>query len=151
MNTPVSISLHDSYGNAVVADVVAVNRDAAGALVVTFHVAVDVWEHINAEELFHTDRDRRSGLVEGRFEAGRPIAIDATLDDLVAKTLGLTDASADVVLERLASIRPNTLDQALLSTTSWFARSVTQEVPLPDELKSMGTISEGFRMKRADE
>lgn len=147
MHTPVSLSLHDSSGDPVVAEVTAIDRDASGAWVATFHVTLEVWTHINAEELFHTQRDRRVGRVAGDFEHGRPIVIEAALDDLVAKTLQLADASADDVLARLAAIKPNTLDQFLLSTRSWFARSVVQEVPLPDELKAKGSISEGFRMR----
>ncbi len=150
MSTPLTLDLHDTSGNTVVAEVVAVERESSGQLVVTFHVTPQTWEHINAEELFHTDRDRRSGAVEGRFEPDRPIAIEATLDDLVVQSLELTNASVDKVRARLNSIQPNTLDQFLLSAQSWLARSVTQEVPLPDELKSKGSISEGFRMERGD-
>ena len=149
-STPLTLHLHDVSGNAVIVQVMALKSEPSGTFIANFHVTPETWEHINEYELFHTDRTRRVGDVEGHFEPDMPIEIETALDQLVFDSLELMDVSPAELLERLASVEPNTLDMFLLSATSWRARTVTQEVPLPPALQGMGSMSAGFRMATAD-
>lgn len=142
--------MHHSGGDFFDAEVVSVERDESGVLAVTFHVDHDAWNHLNANEQFHTDRSRRVGDVDGNFEPGRPIAIEAILDDLVVESLQLADASEDELQTRLTAPEKEGLDDFLLSAQSWWAGTVTQEIPLPEELADKGSISEGFRLESPD-
>lgn len=150
MTTSIQLTLHDDSGDPVSVEVTSLDREPSGAVAATFQVSTDTWDHINADELFHTAREQRSGDVDGRFEAGRPVDIEVVLDKLVVDSLGLADASAEEIRSRLGSLKKNSLDDFLLSARSWYARSVTQEVPLPDELADIGTVSQGFRVELPD-
>lgn len=150
LSTPLTLQMHDVSSNTVTAQVVAIKREPSGTFIVNLHVSPETWEHINEYELFHTERNRRVGDIEGRFEPDIPIEIETALDQLVVDSLQLTDTSPEELAARLASIQPNTLDMFLLYVQSWIARTVTQEVPLPPELQGKGSISAGFRMERAD-
>lgn len=150
LSTAATVTLHDSSGEYFDAEIVSVERDPSGVFAVTFQVDQRAWDHINAEELFHTDLSRRIGDVEGNFGPGNPVIIEAMLDELVVESLELTEATADELRERLVAPDPEGLDQFLLSARSWLARTVTQEVPLPEELADKGSIREGFRMESPD-
>lgn len=142
--------MHHSGGESFDAEVVSVERDPSGVLAVTFHVDQETWTQLNKAEAFHTERSRRVGDIEGNFEPGSPIAIEAILDDLVIESLDLFGVDEAELEARLTATKLEGLDEFLLSASSWWAGTVTQEVELPPELADKGSIREGFRMESPD-
>ena len=68
----------------------------------------------------------------------------------MVESLQLADVTEDELLARLTATEMEGLDKFLLSASSWWAGTVTQEVPLPEELADKGSIREGFRMESPD-
>ncbi|GEM_PF-1467268 len=107
-------------------------------------VGPEVWETVDMVMLFNLKwNDRNEGSVSGT----KPVRIRMFLDKELYQTLKdennlITDEKSFLASDRNHPMR---------SSTKWFGVEVTEEVTLPDSLKNLGTVREGFTTKWLEE
>ncbi len=111
---------------------------------ISIEVDPPTWEMIDLVMLFNLRWDvRKAGSVSGQKPVQIYLALDKILyEELLAKGELLTDKDAFLSAPDNHPMRSN---------VSWFGLEVTEEVDLPDELKSKGTLREGFTTKWRDD
>jgi len=108
-----------------------------GGAQLTIEVGAREWETVDMVMLFHLQWDKRN---EGEIVEGGDVRIELSLDpELVGELAALVDGTD--VARGVAG-----LDRAhpIKSTEAWYARSVTERVPLPSELAGKGEVWSGF-------
>lgn len=110
----------------------------------TIEVEPDVWESIDLVEMFNLRLDVRN---PGRVSGSKTVQLEIVLSSKIYQALKadsrlLTDDKAFLASDASHPMR---------SVLNWFATEITEEVDLPDELKNMGTLREGFTTKWKDE
>ncbi|HVM53104.1 MAG TPA: YbjN domain-containing protein [Acidimicrobiales bacterium] len=106
----------------------------AGLPSATFELDAAGWERVESEGLLHADPARRRSGARP-FDPLKPVIVEAVLDPVAAIE------GVDALADRLLTAR---LGDPLLSSEAWWALSATQEVDLPGELGSTGTLHEGI-------
>jgi hypothetical protein len=107
-------------------------------------VTPSVWESIDMVMLFNLTWNNRN---EGSVSGEKPLEITMMFSKELYKEMKvsgtlLTDSSAFLAAGK---------DHPMKSTTNWYITTVTEEVDLPDHLKTMGTVRQGFTTKWKDE
>lgn len=105
------------------------------------HAVIEVdpptWEYIDLLQFFNLRWDARNpGTISGTKRVQLEIVLDPKIYD------ALTDAGT-LLVSKDAFLTSDT-NHPMRSVLSWFALEVTEEVDLPEHLKSMGTVREGF-------
>lgn len=112
-------------------------KDTGKTLQLTLEVNETTWESVDLLMMFNLAWDKRNA---GTISGTKPVQIVMTLDKSLYKTLKesgnlVTDSAAFSALGKGHPMR---------GTEAWFATEVTEEVDLPEELKSLGSLREGF-------
>lgn len=103
----------------------------------TVEVDTETWEFVDLLMLFNLHWDKRN---PGKISGTKPVRISMFLDrDLYEKLKGSGDLLADKDAYMAADLM-----HPMRSVTAWYATEVTEEVELPEELKNLGTLREGF-------
>ena len=103
----------------------------------TVEVDTETWEFVDMLMLFNLYWDKRN---PGQVSGTKPVQISMFLDrELYAKL----ESSGELLTDKSAFIQAGAM-HPMRAVTAWFATEVTEEVELPDELKKMGTVREGF-------
>lgn len=111
---------------------------------VRIEASPEVWEIIDLVMLFNLKWDNRNpGSVSGEKPVELVLFLDKDLyDKLKASDCLLTDVEMFLQAEN---------DHPMKSTVNWFVTEVTEEVNLPEYLKEMGSLREGFTTTWKDE
>lgn len=109
----------------------------------TIEVDPETWQSIDLIELFKLRLDVRN---PGRISGTKPVQLEIVLDPKIYEEVNaagnlLTDKNTFLVSDSKHLMR---------SALNWFATEVTEEVDLPEGLKDMGTLREGFTTKWKD-
>ena len=111
--------------------------------VMTFQVSPEVYQHIDAEALFNLAPEVRGPLAGGAFEADVAIEIEAKLDSAFIFSIAMEIESVDALANYFKDIGQHQPDHELLSSESWLALYVKQQVPLPPDIGE-GTLKLGY-------
>jgi hypothetical protein len=106
-------------------------------VVLTVEVNQETWEAADLLILFNLRWDKRH---PGKISGTKPVQISMFLDRTLYKKL---KSSGELLMDKEAFMMAAT-EHPMRGTASWFATEVTEEVDLPEELKEMGTLREGF-------
>lgn len=103
-----------------------------------------IWESIDLVMLFNLTWDNRN---EGSVSGEKPLEITMMFSkglykEMKASGTLLTDSSAFLAADK---------DHPMKSTKNWYITIVTEEVDLPEDMKAMGKLREGFTTKWKDE
>jgi hypothetical protein len=136
---PISLPLRLPIGAPFPVDVI----DAAPSLsryVLRLRVDAETWSTIDELELFNLTADaRKPGSLDGSTGVEIEIRLgDAFVTEVVQLVAGLEPADGVAELADLDA------SADALSTESWFALNVTEQVPLPDDLADSGDLRQGF-------
>ena len=97
----------------------------------------ETWESADLLMFFNLNWDKRN---PGTISGTKPVQISMFLDRELYKKL---KESGDLLTDKTA-FKEAKPDHPMRGTQSWFATEVTEEVDLPAELQSMGSVREGF-------
>lgn len=103
----------------------------------TVEVDPETWESADLLMLFNLALDKRN---QGTISGTKSVQISMFLDRALYAKL---KASGDL-LEDKTSFMTADPGHPMRATNAWFATEVTEEVELPEALKDMGTLREGF-------
>lgn len=106
-------------------------------------VGPETWESIDLIELFKLRLDVRN---PGRISGTKSVQLVIVLDPKIYEEL---NASKALPADQRAFLATDAKHPAR-SALNWFATEVTEEVDLPESLKSMGSLREGFTTKWKD-
>lgn len=109
----------------------------------TIEVNPETWESIDLIELFRLRLDVRN---PGRISGTKPVQLEIVLDPKIYEELNVSGNLPPDEKAFLATGSKHPMRSAL----NWFAIEVTEEVDLPEGLKDMGTLREGFTTKWKD-
>lgn len=112
-------------------------QDTGTTIELTLEFQPEIWESIDLLMMFNLQWNKRN---QGEISGGKPVQIVMHLDkDLYTKLKAseklITDRGAFVVSDPSHPMR---------GTSNWFATEVTEEADLPEDMKSMGTVRQGF-------
>lgn len=106
-------------------------------LTTTIEVNPEMWETIDMVMLFNlTWQNRNEGSVSGE----KAVQIEMVFGKEVYAEL---KKSGDLIVDFISFLAAHK-DHPMKSTTNWFITQVTEEVDLPEELKELGAVREGF-------
>lgn len=113
-------------------------------IVITVEASPEVWETIDLLMFFNLRWDVRNvGSISGTKEVQIKMVLDKNIyQSLVSANQLLTDKKAFI---------ESPSDHPMRSTTNWFALEVTEETELPESMKEMGSVREGFTTKWKDD
>ncbi len=103
----------------------------------TVELDPQTWETADLLMFYNLMWDKRN---EGTISGTKPVQISMFLDREIYRTL---KESGELLTEKSAFVSAPQ-GHPMRSTRAWFATEVTEEVELPEELKSKGTLREGF-------
>lgn len=112
-------------------------KDAGNGIEMTVELDPETWEYADLLMFFNLYWDKRH---PGKISGMKEVQISMYLDRELYKEL---KARGELLADKEA-YQSATPDHPMRKTTAWFATEVTEEVDLPEELKSMGTLREGF-------
>lgn len=104
---------------------------------VTVEAKPEVWEYIDLLMFFNLGWDKRK---EGTISGTKPVQVKMVLDKAIYNSLESTNqllTDPNVFIE-------SPKDHPMRGTANWFALEVTEETDLPESMKSLGTLREGF-------
>lgn len=111
-------------------------KDTGTTLELTLEVDTATWEYVDLLMMFNLTWDKRNA---GSISGKKPVQIAMFLDrGIYNKLRGASELPDKAAFLNLAK------DHPMKSTQTWFGTEVTEEVDLPEELKSKGTLREGF-------
>lgn len=110
---------------------------ADSSIEMTVELDAETWEYADLLQFFNLRWDKRNA---GKISGIKPVQISMYLDPKIYNEL---KASNNLLTDKAAYMNAGK-DHPMRKTTAWFATEVTEEVDLPEELKSMGTLREGF-------
>jgi hypothetical protein len=111
--------------------------DADGSIKMTVEVDPGTWETADLLMFFNLRLDKRH---PGTISGTKPVQISMFLDPNIYNELKVSNS---LLTDKTAYIKADK-DHPMRNTSAWFATEVTEEVELPEELKKMGTVREGF-------
>ena len=109
-------------------------------LQITIEADAVTWESIDLLTPFNLQLNFRT---PGRISGKKPVQITLYLDKKIYEELSLSNNLLISKKSFLESDGSHPMRDAL----NWFATEVTEEVDLPKELESLGTLREGFTTK----
>ncbi len=109
----------------------------------TIEVTPEVWESIDLIMLFNLRWDVRN---EGKIIGEKNVQLKIFLDKKIYE-----DLSRRGELPDKNSFLSSDVKHPIRSAMNWFATEVTEEVDLPEALKNMGTLREGFTTQWKDD
>ncbi|GAB1446562.1 MAG: hypothetical protein KF860_09805 [Cyclobacteriaceae bacterium] len=115
-----------------------------GKISVRIEVTPAVWEHIDLVMLFNLTWDNRN---EGSVSGEKPLEITMMFSKDLFREM---KESGTLLTDSIAFLNADK-DHPMKSTRNWYITEVTEEVDLPDDLKAMGKLRQGFTTKWRDE
>lgn len=103
----------------------------------TIEVTPAVWESIDLIMLFNLTWDNRN---EGSVSGATPLRIVM----MFSKDLYKEMKASGTLLTDSATFLEADKDHPMKSTKNWYITEVTEEVDLPEDLKTKGTLRQGF-------
>ena len=103
----------------------------------TVELDAETWETADLLMFFNLQWDKRN---PGQISGTKPVQISMFLDRELYKNL---KNSGELLKDKEAFMNAN-LEHPMRGVLAWFATEVTEEVELPEALKSKGTVREGF-------
>jgi len=114
-----------------------------GRVVATVEANPEIWEYVDLLMFFNLRWDVRN---EGFVSGTKPVQVKIVLDKELYNSL---QSSGQLLADQQAFFN-SPLEHPMRKTTSWYALEVTEETDLPDRLKELGSLREGFTTKWKD-
>lgn len=119
-------------------------RHIDNRLEATVEASPEVWEYVDLLMFFNLRWDVRN---EGSISGTKTVQIKMVLDKNIYQSLV---SSGQLLTDKNAFIESPS-EHAMRGTSNWFALEVTEETDLPDRLKELGSLREGFSTKWKDD
>lgn len=104
----------------------------------------EVWEFIDLLMFFNLFWDVRN---QGAVSGSKDVQIKMILDKNIYQSL----LDANQLITDKKSLIESPSDHPMRKTVNWYATEVTEEIDLPDNLKELGSVREGFTTKWKEE
>lgn len=112
-------------------------KHTARGIEMTVELDPETWEAADLLIMFNLLWDKRN---PGTISGTKPVQISMYLDKELYETL---KASGELLTDKTAYMEA-AHGHPMRSTRAWFATEVTEEVELPESMKNMGSLREGF-------
>jgi hypothetical protein len=119
-------------------------RHIDNRLEATVEASPEVWEYVDLLMFFNLRWDVRN---EGSISGTKTVQIKMVLDKNIYQSLV---SSGQLLTDKNAFIESPS-EHPMRGTSNWFALEVTEETDLPDSLKELGSLREGFSTKWKDD
>ncbi|CAN1208784.1 hypothetical protein TUMEXPCC7403_01085 [Tumidithrix helvetica PCC 7403] len=115
----------------------------------TFIVSPEIYQRIDADELFHLRLDMRGQIFGGKLQPNVDVEIETKIDPSLIYEISTEVRSIEKIADRLLSSSQSQSNDPLLNTESWLALYVKQSVKLPPEFGE-GKLKVGYKTGWAD-